>query len=36
MFLHQGSYEIQGGWPDTPLVSDVVPKPLVSEGLKIS
>ena len=34
MFLGQGSYEITGGRPP-PLVSDVVPKPLVSEGLKI-
>ena len=36
-FLGQGSYEITGGGrpsPPPPLVSDVVPKPLVSEGLK--
>ena len=34
-FLGQGSYEITGGVadPPPPLVSDVVPKPLVSEGL---
>ena len=37
MFLGQGSYEITGGRPDLPpLVSDVVPKPLVSEGLTLS
>ena len=34
-FLGQLGYEITGeeGRPDPPLVSDVVPKPLVSEGL---
>ena len=35
-FLGKGSYEIPAGGrpdPDPPLVSDVVPKPLVSEGL---
>ena len=36
-FPGQGSYEITGGSalppPPPPLVSDVVPKPLVSEGL---
>ena len=37
-FLRQGSDEILGGvgpTPHPPLVSDVVPKPLVSEGLKL-
>ena len=31
----KGVMRYQGGWPDLPppLVSDVVPKPLVSEGL---
>ena len=35
MFLHQGSYEIAGGGSARApsLVSDIVPKPLVSEGL---
>ena len=34
-FLGQGSYEITGGGGSArpPLVSDVVPKPLISEGL---
>ena len=32
-FLCQGSYEITGGSARPPLVSNVVPKPLVSEGL---
>ena len=35
MFLGQGSYEITGGSADTPPVSDVIQKPLVSEGLTI-
>ena len=38
MFLRQGSYEISGNRPDPPppppLVFDVLPKPLVSEGLR--
>ena len=36
-FLGQGSYEITGGRGSArpPLVSDVVPKPLVSEGLRL-
>ena len=35
-FLGQRSYEITGrsARPPPPLVSDVVPKPLVSEGVK--
>ena len=35
-FLGQGSYEITGGSARLlpSLVSDVVPKPLISEGLK--
>ena len=33
-FLGQGSYQITGGSARLPLVSDVVPKPLVSEGLR--
>ena len=32
-FLVQGNYEITGGSARPPFVSDVVPKPLVSEGL---
>ena len=36
MFLGQGSYEITGGSADPPPpVSDVIQKPLVSEGLTI-
>ena len=34
-FLHKGSYEIPGGSARPPLVSDVGPKPLVSEGLSV-
>ena len=33
-FLRQGSYEIPGGSAPPPLISDVGPKQLVSEGLK--